>query len=171
MEVRDDLRYTDDHEWLRVEGDVGVVGVTAYAADQLGDIVFVELPAPGASLAARQAFGVVESVKAVSDLLAPVAGEVLEVNTALAERPRHEADVHPGQIVHARATLPPVAGRALRTSRRSGPHASSRREPIASVHRSSEYRDAVTIARKLARRSYHVLRELGPAALEPIPTA
>ena len=87
MEVRDDLRYTDDHEWLRVDGDVGVVGVTAYAADQLGDIVFVELPAVGTGLSARQAFGVVESVKAVSDLLAPVAGEVLEVNPALADRP------------------------------------------------------------------------------------
>ena len=87
MEVRDDLRYTDDHEWLRLDGDVGVVGVTAYAADQLGDIVFVELPAVGASLGASQAFGVVESVKAVSDLLAPVAGEVVEVNAALADRP------------------------------------------------------------------------------------
>ncbi len=87
MEVRDDLRYTDDHEWLRVDGDVGVVGVTAYAADQLGDIVFVELPAVGTGLSARQAFGVVESVKAVSDLLAPVAGEVIEVNPALADRP------------------------------------------------------------------------------------
>jgi glycine cleavage system H protein len=87
VEVRDDLRYTDDHEWLRVDGDVGVVGVTAYAADQLGDIVFVELPAVGTGLSARQAFGVVESVKAVSDLLAPVAGEVLEVNPALADRP------------------------------------------------------------------------------------
>ena len=87
MEVRDDLRYTDDHEWLRLEGDVGVVGVTAYAADQLGDVVFVELPAIGASLGAREAFGVVESVKAVSDLLAPVAGEVVEVNGLLADRP------------------------------------------------------------------------------------
>ena len=87
MEVRDDLRYSDDHEWLRLDGDVGVVGVTAYAADQLGDVVFVELPSAGVSLDARQAFGVVESVKAVSDLLAPVAGEVIEVNGALAERP------------------------------------------------------------------------------------
>jgi len=87
VEVRDDLRYTDDHEWLRLEGEAGVVGVTAYAADQLGDIVFVELPAVGATLSARQAFGVVESVKAVSDLLAPVAGEVLEINAALADRP------------------------------------------------------------------------------------
>ena len=87
MEVRDDLRYSDDHEWLRLEGDVGVIGVTAYAADQLGDIVFVELPTIGAALSARQAFGVVESVKAVSDLLAPVAGEVVETNSALADRP------------------------------------------------------------------------------------
>jgi glycine cleavage system H protein len=87
VEVRDDLRYTDDHEWLRLEGDVGVVGVTAYAADQLGDIVFVELPAVGSTLGPSQAFGVVESVKAVSDLLAPVAGEVVEVNGLLADRP------------------------------------------------------------------------------------
>ena len=87
MEVRDDLRYSDDHEWLRLEGDLGVVGVTAYAADQLGDIVFVELPVVGSAFGARQAFGVVESVKAVSDLLAPVAGEVVEINGALADRP------------------------------------------------------------------------------------
>jgi glycine cleavage system H protein len=87
VEVRDDLRYTDDHEWLRLDGDVGTVGVTAYAADQLGDIVFVELPAVGSMLGTSQAFGVVESVKAVSDLLAPVAGEVVEVNGLLADRP------------------------------------------------------------------------------------
>ncbi|MFI5253898.1 MAG: glycine cleavage system protein GcvH [Candidatus Limnocylindrales bacterium] len=87
MDVRDGLRYTDDHEWLGLDGDVGLVGVSAYAADQLGDIVFVELPAPGTKLTARQAFGVVESVKAVSDLYAPVGGEVLAVNEALASRP------------------------------------------------------------------------------------
>jgi glycine cleavage system H protein len=87
LEVRDDLRYSDDHEWLRLDGGIGVVGVTAYAADQLGDIVFVELPGVGTALAAREAFGVVESVKAVSDLLAPVGGEVIEVNSALADRP------------------------------------------------------------------------------------
>ena len=83
----DDLRYTQDHEWLRVEGDEAVVGITAYAADQLGDVVFVELPEPGTSLSGRQSFGVVESVKAVSDLYAPVAGEVVAVNEALATRP------------------------------------------------------------------------------------
>lgn len=87
MEVRDGLRYSDDHEWLRHEGDTGVVGITAYAADQLGDIVFVELPALGSKLAARQVFGVVESVKAVSDLYAPVGGEVTAVNEALSVKP------------------------------------------------------------------------------------
>jgi glycine cleavage system H protein len=87
VDVPDDLRYTDDHEWVRVEGDTGTVGVTAYAADQLGDVVFVELPAAGTRLAARQSFGVVESVKAVSDLYAPLAGEVVEINEALASQP------------------------------------------------------------------------------------
>lgn len=87
MDVPDGLRYTDDHEWLRVEGDAGVVGITGYAADQLGDVVFVELPAVGARFERGRTFGVVESVKAVSDLFAPVAGEVLEVNPALADQP------------------------------------------------------------------------------------
>lgn len=87
MDVPEGLRYTDDHEWLRLEGDEGVVGITAYAAGELGDIVFVELPVAGARLEAAQTFGVVESVKAVSDLYAPVAAEVLAVNEALSERP------------------------------------------------------------------------------------
>jgi glycine cleavage system H protein len=82
-----DLRYTREHEWVRVEGDVATVGITAHAADQLGDIVFVELPGPGATLAQFATFGVVESVKAVSDLFAPLAGEVLEANAALATTP------------------------------------------------------------------------------------
>jgi glycine cleavage system H protein len=87
MDVPGDLRYTDDHEWLRLADDEGVVGITAYAADELGDIVFVELPAVGRRLQRREAFGVIESVKTASDLYAPVAGEVVAVNAALAGAP------------------------------------------------------------------------------------
>jgi len=82
-----DLRYTKEHEWVRVEGDVATIGITQHAADQLGDIVFVELPTAGRALEQFATFGVVESVKAVSDLFAPVAGEVVEANGALASAP------------------------------------------------------------------------------------
>ncbi len=82
-----DLRYTKEHEWVRVEADVATVGVTEFAAEQLGDVVFVELPEPGRSVDQFAAFGVVESVKAVSDLFAPVSGEVIAVNDRLASSP------------------------------------------------------------------------------------
>jgi glycine cleavage system H protein len=85
--IPSDLHYTKEHEWVRVEGDVATVGITQHAADQLGDIVFVELPEPGKRLEQFATFGVVESVKAVSDLFAPVAGEVLEGNAGLATTP------------------------------------------------------------------------------------
>ena len=85
--VPGDLRYTKDHEWIRVEGDEALVGITEYAAEQLGDIVFVELPDAGRTLEQHGTFGVVESVKAVSDLFAPVAGEVVATNEALAGKP------------------------------------------------------------------------------------
>jgi len=85
--VPSDLRYTKDHEWVRVEGDEATIGITQYAADQLGDIVFVELPAVGTSVDQFATFGVVESVKAVSDLFAPVSGEIAEVNAELAQKP------------------------------------------------------------------------------------
>jgi glycine cleavage system H protein len=85
--VPGDLRYTKDHEWVRVDGDEAVVGITQFAADQLGDIVFVELPAAGRALDQHETFGVVESVKAVSDLFAPVAGEVVGGNDALSGSP------------------------------------------------------------------------------------
>ena len=87
MSVPTDLRYTKDHEWVRADRDTATIGVTAYAADQLGDIVFVELPDAGKTLDQFAAFGVVESVKAVSDLFAPVSGEVIEANDALAASP------------------------------------------------------------------------------------
>ena len=82
-----DLRYTKDHEWIRVQGDRGTVGITDYAQKQLGDVVFLELPEVGRKVAAGEQFGTVESVKAVSELYAPVAGEVVEVNTALTAKP------------------------------------------------------------------------------------
>ena len=81
------LRYTKDHEWARKDGDLVTVGITHYAQDQLGDVVFVELPAVGKTLAAGDTFGVVEAVKTVSDLYAPVGGEVVEVNGAIAAEP------------------------------------------------------------------------------------
>jgi glycine cleavage system H protein len=85
--VPTDLRYTKDHEWVRVDGDEATVGITEYAAGQLGDIVFVELPDAGRKLDQHATFGVVESVKAVSDLFAPVSGEVLATNDALTGAP------------------------------------------------------------------------------------
>jgi glycine cleavage system H protein len=85
--VPTDLRYTKDHEWVRVDGADATIGITAYAADQLGDIVFVELPETGRGLEQFAAFGVVESVKAVSDLFAPVSGEVVGTNEDLKAQP------------------------------------------------------------------------------------
>ena len=82
-----DLRFTSDHEWVRVDGEEATIGITQYAADQLGDIVFVELPETGRTLEAAKAFGVVESVKAVSDLFAPLSGEVIAINDGLTADP------------------------------------------------------------------------------------
>ena len=85
--IPSDLRYTSDHEWVRVDGDTATIGVTQFAADQLGDVVFVDLPAAGTALSQFGTFGVVESVKAVSDLYAPLSGEVAEANAELAAKP------------------------------------------------------------------------------------
>ncbi len=87
MSYPDDLRYSKEHEWVRVEESHATIGITSFAADELGDIVFVELPEVGSSLAQFGTFGVVESVKAVSDLFSPVSGTVAEVNEALRETP------------------------------------------------------------------------------------
>ncbi|HSL76499.1 MAG TPA: glycine cleavage system protein GcvH [Candidatus Limnocylindrales bacterium] len=87
MSAPTDLRYTRDHEWVRVDGEQATVGITQYAADQLGDIVFVELPDAGRDLEASKPFGVVESVKAVSDLYAPLTGSVTETNERLSANP------------------------------------------------------------------------------------
>lgn len=87
MNIPDDLLYTKDHEWVRVEGKVATIGVTAYASEQLGDIVYSELPAEGEAVKKDETFGVLESVKAVSDCYAPISGRVSEVNTVLTESP------------------------------------------------------------------------------------
>ncbi len=87
MGYPDDVRYTREHEWARLEKGIVTVGITSYATDQLGDVVYVELPPVGRTLEATKAFGVVEAVKTVSDLYAPVGGEVVEVNGALADNP------------------------------------------------------------------------------------
>jgi glycine cleavage system H protein len=85
--IPSELRYTKDHEWVRLDGDEATIGITEYAASQLGDIVFVELPDAGRTIDQFAAFGVVESVKAVSDLFAPLSGEVVEANAALTGEP------------------------------------------------------------------------------------
>jgi glycine cleavage system H protein len=82
-----DLKYTKDHEWIRLDGGTGTVGITDYAQKQLGDVVYVELPEVGATVTAGESFGTIESVKAVSELFAPVTGEVVEVNTTLRDKP------------------------------------------------------------------------------------
>jgi glycine cleavage system H protein len=87
MAYPDDLSYSKEHEWVRQDGSRATIGITSFAADELGDIVFVELPEVGAALSQFATFGVVESVKAVSDLFAPVSGEVVEVNDALRDTP------------------------------------------------------------------------------------
>lgn len=87
MDFPQNLKYTNEHEWIRVEGDIAYVGITDYAQEQLGDIVFVDIPTIGESLEADEVFGTIEVVKTISDLFLPVAGEVMEQNEALEENP------------------------------------------------------------------------------------
>ncbi len=89
MSYPTDLKYTKEHEWIRLDGGAGAVGITDFAQQQLGDVVYVELPEVGAKVAQGQVFGTIESVKAVSELFAPVTGEVVEVNAGLKDRPEH----------------------------------------------------------------------------------
>jgi len=82
-----DFRYTKEHEWIKIDGSVGTIGITDYAQQELGDVVFAELPKVGAQLKAGQSFGTIESVKAVSEIYTPVSGEVAEINSALVDSP------------------------------------------------------------------------------------
>lgn len=84
-----DLKYTKEHEWIRVEGDTGAIGITDFAQQQLGDVVYVEVPEVGTTITAGQVFGTIESVKAVSELFAPVTGEVVESNGSIKDHPDH----------------------------------------------------------------------------------
>ena len=107
--------FTEEHEWIEVEGDTATVGVTDYAQSELGDIVFVELPSPGRSLRADESFGSVESVKTVSDIYSPLAGEVVEVNDALgAQSELLNSDPYgKGWLVKMRLNDPEAAGSLL----------------------------------------------------------
>jgi glycine cleavage system H protein len=89
MSYPTDLKYTKEHEWIRVDGGTGTIGITDFAQQQLGDVVYVELPDVGSTMTAGQVFGTIESVKAVSELFAPVSGEVIETNASLKDRPDH----------------------------------------------------------------------------------
>ena len=106
--VPEDLHYSKDHEWIRVEGDVGVIGITDHAQNSLGDVVYVELPKAGESFSAHEPFGSVESVKAVSEIFSPVGGEVVEVNEALQDEPeRVNTDPYgEGWMIRVRMTNP-----------------------------------------------------------------
>jgi glycine cleavage system H protein len=110
-----DRRYTKQHEWARLEGDRGTIGITEYAQKQLGDVVYLELPEVGRKLEAHGAFGTVESVKAVSELFSPVAGEVVEVNSALVAKPETiNSDPH-GQawMIKVRVSDPKAVGELM----------------------------------------------------------
>jgi glycine cleavage system H protein len=108
MNVPKSLRYTKEHEWIRVEGDEVIVGVTDYAQGELGDVIFVELPAPGTKVAQMKAFGTIDAVKTVSDLFAPVGGEVTAVNTELKENPAlvNQSPYDKGWMVRIRVANP-----------------------------------------------------------------
>jgi glycine cleavage system H protein len=108
------LKYTKDHEWIDLSGDRGRIGITDYAQQQLGDVVYVELPEVGAKLKQGQSFGTIESVKAVSELYAPVTGEVVEVNAALKEKPEAvNKDPHASWMIVVTLTNPGEAGALL----------------------------------------------------------
>lgn len=102
-----DLKYTKEHEWIRIEGDTGAIGITDFAQQQLGDVVYVELPEVGATITAGQVFGTIESVKAVSELFAPVTGEVVAANGDLKDRPDHvNSKPHDSWMVKVKMATP-----------------------------------------------------------------
>src|ERR1043165_447241 len=112
------LKYTKDHEWIEISGERGKVGITDYAQKQLGDVVYLELPAIGTKLTQGQSFGTIESVKAVSELYSPVSGEVVEVNDALKAKPeRVNADPHGSWLIAVKLSNPGEAGGLLEAAK------------------------------------------------------
>ena len=108
------FKYTKDHEWIELTGDSGKVGITDYAQQQLGDVVYVELPEVGAKLKQGQSFGTIESVKAVSELYSPVTGEVVDVNSSLKDKPETvNKDPHSSWMIVVKLTNPGEAGALL----------------------------------------------------------
>jgi glycine cleavage system H protein len=118
MNLPDNLKYTKDHEWILIDGDTGTVGITDYAQGELGDIVFVELPAVGRTLKQHESFGTIEAVKAVSDLYSPVSGTVTAVNTKLADTPEivNKDPYGDGWMVKIKLSKPGEVGDLLSTS-------------------------------------------------------
>ena len=108
VNIPEDLHYSKDHEWVRVEGDVAVIGITDYAQNSLGDVVYVELPKAGEEFAANESFGSVESVKAVSEMFSPVSGAVVTVNDALGDEPEkvNEDPYGEGWMIRVRLSNP-----------------------------------------------------------------
>ena len=112
-----DRKYTKDHEWIRIDGDTGEIGITDYAQQQLGDVVYVELPDIGRAINAGESFGSIESVKAVSELFAPMSGEVVAVNDALKNHPEVvNVDPHGTWMVKVKLTTPTDSGALLDAS-------------------------------------------------------
>jgi glycine cleavage system H protein len=109
-----DLKYTKDHEWIRLSGDIAEIGITDFAQEQLGDVVYVELPEAGRAITAGESFGSIESVKAVSELFAPMSGEVIEVNPSLKDHPEAvNAKPHETWMVKVRVSDPHGTGSLL----------------------------------------------------------
>ena len=113
--VPDDLKYSKEHEWVRLEGDVATIGITHFAQDQLGDVVFVELPGPGSRVRQFASLGVVESVKAASDIYAPISGEIVERNVKVIESPElvNKAPYEAGWLVKVRLADKAEVGKLL----------------------------------------------------------
>jgi len=117
MSYPTDLKYTKEHEWIRVDGDTGAIGITDFAQQQLGDVVYVELPEVGSTMTAGQVFGTIESVKAVSELFAPVTGEVVAINSELKDRPDQvNSKPHESWMVKVKLANPSEAASLMDTA-------------------------------------------------------